>query len=221
MRRYFVRSSLSRFILPGCILLAVGCSGGTASQGHLTAHSPVAATPSSPSPHPTSTPVTVAVVTPTPAVTRPLPAATPGRCHTGGLRVALAGDEGAAGSVYLTFVLTNTGTSPCSLYGYVGMQMLNASGRALPTKVVRDGASSTTAGPSRFLLLPGTAAKFQASYEHAMQGGLPSVCPMAATLEITPPDEFDHQTIPLEMDPCLGQINVTPVEPPGALGSAS
>jgi hypothetical protein len=164
-------------MVSGCILLAVGCSGGTASQGRPTAHSPVAATPSSPSPHPTSTPVagTVAVVTPIPAVTRPVPATTPGRCHTGGLTVALAGDNGAAGSVYLTFVLTNTGTSPCSLYGYVGMQLLNASGQALPTKVVRNGVGSTTAGPSRFLLLPGTAANFRASYEHATQGGLPSV----------------------------------------------
>jgi hypothetical protein len=165
--------------------------------------------------------VTVAVVTPIPAVTRPVPATTPGRCHTGGLTVALGGENGAAGSVYLTFVLTNTGTSPCSLYGYVGMQLLNASGQALPTKVVRDGVGPATAGPSRFLLLPGTAANFRASYEHATQGGLPSVCPMAARLEITPPDEFDHQTIPLDMNPCLGQINVTPVGPPGALGSAS
>jgi uncharacterized protein DUF4232 len=221
MRRYFVRSFLSRFILSGCILLAVACSGGSASHGRLTAHSPVAATPSGPSPHPTSTPAAVAVVTPTPAVSRPLPAAVPGRCHTGGLTVALAGDNGAAGSVYLTFVLANTGTSPCSLYGYVGMQMLDASGRALPTKVVRNGVGATTAGPSRFLLPPGTAANFRASYELATQGGLPSVCPMAARLEITPPDEFDHQTIPLDMDPCLGQINVTPVAPPGALGSAS
>jgi hypothetical protein len=56
---------------------------------------------------------------------------------------------------------------------------------------------------------------------HGEQGGTESVCPTAAMLEITPPDEFDHLTIPLEMNPCRGEIDVTPVRPPGALGSAS
>jgi hypothetical protein len=168
----------------------------------------------------TPSPAATAAATPTPAPSVAGAAPTPDRCHTAGLAVANAGMDGAAGTIYLTFVLTNTGTAPCSLYGFVGMQMLNAAGRPLPTDVVRTGVAGTPAGPTQFLLDPGSAANFQADYNHATLGGPESICPTAAKLEITPPDEFDHLTIPVDMDPCLGHINVTPVRPPGALGSA-
>lgn len=182
-----------------------------AAVNHVTS-SPV---PSAAAPSATASPAPVHPTTPTPT-----PAAAPDRCHTGGVLISFAGSQGAAGTIVDTFRVANTGSTPCSLYGFVGMLMLDASGAPLPTRVVRNGGIfGTQAGPSRFLLQPGSAASFLAAWSDVPHGS-EGQCPQAARLEITPPDEFDHVIIPVSgwsLAPCGGgEIDVTPIRAPGA-----
>ena len=142
------------------------------------------------------------------------------RCHTGGLTVASTGSQGALGTIVATLRVTNTGPAPCSLYGFVGMQMLDPGGVPLPTRVVRNGGFfSTQAGPSRFVVQPGGSGTFQMAWSDVPHGN-ETTCPQAARLELTPPDEFDHLLVPLTnlyLAPCGGgEIDVTPIRAAGA-----
>lgn len=141
------------------------------------------------------------------------------RCHTSGLAISFIGSEGAAGHIFDTLALTNTTNAPCSMFGFVGAQMLNAAGQELPTRVVRNGGFfSTQPGPTTFVLQPGAAALFQIEWSDVPTGDEMS-CPSAASLEVTPPDEFDFLVLPVRgfgLAPCnAGTIDVTPVLPPG------
>jgi hypothetical protein len=145
------------------------------------------------------------------------------RCHTGHLLVGFVASEGAAGTIVDTFRMANTGPSPCTLFGFVGMLMLDSSGRALSTRVVRNGGIfSTQAGPSRLLVQPGSAATFQAAWSDVPHGS-EGPCPEAARLEVTPPDEFDDSVIAVSgwsLAPCGGgEIDVTPIRAAGAGGA--
>lgn len=173
-------------------------------------------TTAAPSPAPSPSPGAPAAPTPTAAPT----AAAVDRCHTGGLLISFAGSQGALGTIADTFRVANTQPSACTLYGFVGMLMLDAGGAPMTTRVVRNGGIfATQAGPSQFLLQPGTAASFQAAWSdvpHVSE----TTCPQAARLEITPPDEFDHLIIPVSgwnLAPCGGgEIDVTPIRAAGA-----
>jgi hypothetical protein len=151
------------------------------------------------------------------------------RCHTRQLALKFAGAQGAAGTSFLTFRLANTGTAPCLAGGFVGMQMLDAAGGALPTRVVRNGGFfANQPPPSRFSLRPAgsgpqaaTAATFQVAYSNVPRAG-EAPCPEAFQLVVTPPDEFDHVVIAVQgwtLAPCNhGELDVTPLRPPGVAG---
>jgi hypothetical protein len=135
------------------------------------------------------------------------------------LLVSFAGSEGAAGTIVDTLRMTNIGQSACTLYGFVGMLMLDASGRPLTTRVVRNGGIfSTQAGPSRFVVQPGATATLQAAWSDAPHGS-ETVCSAAARLEVTPPDEYDQRVIAVSgwnLAPCGGgEIDVTPIRAAG------
>ncbi|PXX68372.1 uncharacterized protein DUF4232 [Nocardia tenerifensis] len=74
------------------------------------------------SPEPSPTTATAATShRPTPTVTTSLPTAAPTdvpACAPGTLTVSLGKQSGAAGSLYVPIVFTNTGPTPCSLSGY-------------------------------------------------------------------------------------------------------
>ncbi len=186
-------------------------------------HPPVAVNHVHSTPLPTSTVAIPASVTPLPrpaAQAIPTTAALPNRCPTASLLISFVGSEGAAGTIVDSFRMANTGSSACTLYGFVGMLMLDASGHALSTRVVRNGGIfSTQAGPSRFLLQPATAATFQAAWSDVPHGS-EGPCPEAARLEVTPPDEYDHRVLPVSgwsLAPCGGgEIDVTPIRAAGA-----
>jgi hypothetical protein len=116
--------------------------------------------------------------------------------------------------------MTNATPAACSLFGFVGMQMLDSTGNELPTRVVRNGGQlSSQAGPSRFDLPGGQAATFTVSYGQ-VPAGSETRCPEAARLIVTPPDEFDNVTVEVNgfrLAPCNGgELDVTPMRPPGA-----
>jgi hypothetical protein len=140
-------------------------------------------------------------------------AASGSHCPASQLAGSQVGSEGAAGTVELTFALRNTGTTSCVLEGYPGGLLLDGSGQALPTTVERGGTLKFEAVPvSTVTLAPGATAWFNLGFSDVPTGTETS-CPAAASLEITPPNAYDHLTVPASgLAPCgQGTVTVSPV----------
>jgi hypothetical protein len=147
-----------------------------------------------PTPIAAGTPTPIAAGTPTPLVI-PSPTTPFLRCDTADLEMQLIKEAAAAGNIGGTIEIRNKSNRNCDLYGYAGMQLLDAAGRPLATKVVW----STN---SFFLPTPAT--------EDAV--GLP-----AGTVPITPERPIPgHAYIPVSwndvLEPCsdAAQLKVTP-----------
>jgi hypothetical protein len=122
--------------------------------------------------------------------------------------------------------MSNNGKEPCLMRGFVGMQMLDAAGAAMPTRVVRNGGMFANQPPvSSFMLPPSgagapaaTASTFLVAYSTVPRTA-ETVCPQAYQLLVTPPEEFDSLSIAVEgwtLAPCnRGELDVTPLRPPG------
>jgi hypothetical protein len=146
------------------------------------------------------------------------------RCHTSQLAIAFAGGQGAAGTIFLTFRLTNRAPSACTLHGFVGMQMLDAGGQPLPTRVVSNGGVFSNQPPaSTFTLGPAAtranaSSTFQLAYSNVRRAA-EVACPPAFELLVTPPDEVEHLSMAARgwsLAPCnRGELDLTPLRPPG------
>ena len=83
--------------------------------------------------------------------------------------------NGAAGTISLAVTMVNKRPRTCTMKGYPGMQLLDASGNSLPTNVVRGGGSDFSAPaanqpPSLVTLAAGQQASFSLSYEDVPVG---------------------------------------------------
>lgn len=159
----------------------------------------------------TAAPASSTTTTP-PGSTTTTGAAGPVRCATAALTGSVVGSSGAAGTIETTVALKSTGTAPCSLAGYPGLQMLSASGSSLPTLVVRKGSYSfTSMAPTGVLVAPGQSAYFNIGYSDVPVGN-ESSCPTSASIEVTPPNAFDHLVMTAALAPCGGgTLVVSPV----------
>jgi Protein of unknown function (DUF4232) len=128
--------------------LIAGCSSGSSDVGASsgsplpTASSPSAAVSLSPSPTPTHTRASVTASpspTPTATVTVTLPT-TAAPCSSSHLRLSLTSGQGTAGTTFQAVVLTNTGSRPCTLFGYPGVSFVNSGGSIIGKPSSRDGA---------------------------------------------------------------------------------
>ena len=90
----------------------------------------------------------------------------------------------------------------------------------MPTKVIRGGTYSfTSMAPTTVTLAPGDSAYFNIGYSDVPVGGETS-CPSSASLEITPPNAYDHLVLPVTLAPCGGgTLVVSPVFPSQGSGS--
>jgi hypothetical protein len=115
----------------------------------------------------------------------------------------------------MAVTMTNQGTT-CTLDGYPGMQLLDASSSPITTTVVRGGGPSfadaaANLPPASVTLASGAVAKFSFSYEDVPVGNETS-CPTSTSSEITPPNDTAYAVIPLAVAPCdNGTIHVSPV----------
>ncbi|HXO58613.1 MAG TPA: DUF4232 domain-containing protein [Candidatus Acidoferrum sp.] len=145
-------------------------------------------------------------ISPSPTVyaLAPIPAGT-ARCHTSQLEVALLGAGAATGNVRNSFEMRNRSSAPCWVYGYVGFQLLEAHGRALPQSLSRTTYSffGQSDPPTRILLPPATPplhsrAAGHAFFEVASEDVTCNSNQMSAVanLEIWPPDEYAALVIP-------------------------
>jgi len=111
-------------------------------------------------------------------------------CRTSDLSARLGPIGAGAGQRYETLTLVNRSHHVCHTYGYVGMQFLDASGRTLPTTVVRD----RSRRPQRVVLAPGARARTQLHWSVVPGRTDPSgQCgPAPRPVEVTPPDQPSH-----------------------------
>jgi hypothetical protein len=199
--------SSARRLLPALLLVALaGCSfeGSVSADGSSSSH-PRSATGTAGSSTSTSPPTGGASST----ATGQAPAgsttsgATPGgtgRCHTGDLTGSLRPGDSGAGQRHATLVLTNTGGRTCTITGYGGVGLVDASGAALPTHQVR----VSPPAPAAVTLRPGASAGSQLHWSAVPGSGDATTedCqPTAATLQVIPPDETQPLSVPWTQGP--------------------
>jgi hypothetical protein len=112
----------------------------------------------------------------------------PIRCSAGVLRGRVEPGEPGAGQRYARLVVTNAGGAACTLYGYGGLQLVDGSGRPVPTDLRRN----EQPGPAMVRLAPGQSAAKNLHWTVVPGSGESDTgpCePAAATISVIPPDE--------------------------------
>jgi hypothetical protein len=132
------------------------------------------------------------------------------RCRLSQLALAQPKSTGAAGSVRMRFVFTNVSATTCELFGFPGMQLLNARGAALPTYVRRGTSTVVPAEPEADVVMTHSQhASFYAGYSDVPTGS--QACKVSTSVEVTPPNDTKHFTLKLAIAPCGGIVTVSPV----------
>jgi Protein of unknown function (DUF4232) len=134
-------------------------------------------------------------------------------CEASNLHAALAGSEGAAGTIELTFSLTNAAGTSCAMNGYPDVQLLDSTGSSMATTVNRGGGLAFENVPaSTVSLAPGRSAYFNLGYSDVTVG-TETGCPAASQVRITPPGSMSSAVVPVsDLDACGGgAVHVSPV----------
>ncbi|WP_144672709.1 DUF4232 domain-containing protein [Arthrobacter sp. U41] len=189
-QRFNTRLAFTTAAAAAALFLA-GCGAGAAqSQTSSTPASSPASSSSAPaasapaaSAAATGTPASASASTAAPASSAP---AGPALCRSAGLTATVdSTGGGAAGSVYMKLILTNSGTGPCLLKGFAGVSLTaNATGAPIGAAAARD-ESTSAAG---VLLAPGQAGAATLRYSQAANYPDCSVTP-AAGFRIYPPED--------------------------------
>lgn len=138
-------------------------------------------------------------------------------CQTEQLQPSLASEQGATGQLQMVVALRNVSTSPCVLSGYPGLQLFDAGGRPLPTRVVHGGTHGAAPAPHDVVVQPAGTASFAVAYSH-IPGSTGTSCPTAQRLGITPPGSDGRLPLEETLDPCGGVLHVSPVASGAAAG---
>jgi hypothetical protein len=162
------------------------------------------ATPSSTAPAKSTT--TVQAPTPTSPSTSGTPISTlpaaGGPCASSHLSLSLGQGQGAAGTVELPLVFTNTGTVACTLQGYPGVSAVGANGVQLGVPAVRRG---TAPGPLVTLASGGTTRALFTFTNPLIQCSAPTT---ALGLRVYPPNQTEAAFVPTTaVGECSGPPN--------------
>ena len=158
----------------------------------------------------TTGPGTTVSPTTLPAPTAPLQTPKAATCATDHLSGRLTGQNGTAGGVASTLVVTNTGSSVCTLYGYPGVSYVDAHGNLVGAPAIRSPRSVQTV-----TLAPGGAAGaplLETDPHNYPQPG----CQLTAFtgLRVYPPGDRASLIIPQPGDTCANPAdNVLQVGP--------
>ncbi|WP_160667972.1 DUF4232 domain-containing protein [Pseudarthrobacter sp. ATCC 49987] len=181
-------------------LFLAGCGAGT----------PQSQTSSTPASSAASSPSQSAAAAAGPSSATPAPAAStpagPALCKAAGLTATTdATGGGAAGSVYMQLILTNSGAEPCRLLGFAGVSLTaDANGEPIGAPAARDEATPAT----DVLLAPGQAGTATLRYTQARNYSDCTVVP-AAGFRIYPPEDTASLFIAEPHDACSNAgINV-------------
>lgn len=159
----------------------------------------------------TTTSSTTTSSTPTTTTTTTAPDTT---CKTSNLAAKLNEGSPGAGQRYATLVFTNNGGQPCTMVGFIGMQLRGSGGSTLPTNVVRNADVPTMT----VTLAPNESAFTMLHWGIVAGAGEPNDAPCQPTptqVEITPPNETDFLVQPWTFgEVCQqGMIDVDTMQP--------
>jgi hypothetical protein len=133
-------------------------------------------------------------------------------CLVGQLAVTLTPGSPGAGQRYATVTFTNNGTRACTMFGYIGMQLLGAGSSPIPTNVVRD----TDQPKTTVTLAPGGKSFTTLHWAGIPVGSEGNPCePVPQQVQITPPNETHFLVAPWTQDSVCGHgtIDTEPVRP--------
>jgi hypothetical protein len=200
------------------VVMALPACGGSSSTANSSAHgtggapasttsSSPSATSTSPSAHATGSVSSSA----TTADTAPAGAAAISGCPTSTLHLSFVSGQGAGGTAYLTYALTNVGRQTCTLFGYPGVSILNAAGHIVQHPAQRGGIQA----PNRVRLVT-LAGGRQARFIVTSSDVIPSPgCTHAftgTTLQVFPPNQRQALSVPRPGQFC--NLHVGPVQGP-------
>jgi hypothetical protein len=133
-------------------------------------------------------------------------------CLVGQLSAAITNANAGAGQREATVVFANTGSQSCTMFGYIGMQLLGTGGASIPTNVVR-----TPGSPTLVTVAPGAKASAALQWGAIAGSGEPTngPCePEPQQVQITPPNETHQLVVAWTGGPVCeqGTINTKPVQ---------
>ncbi|HEX3723372.1 MAG TPA: DUF4232 domain-containing protein [Nitrolancea sp.] len=136
-----------------------------------------------------------------------------GTCQPWQLSLTPGAGNAATGHREYIYTFQNVSQVPCTLYGYPGMQMYDATGAPLPTTVIRGGAFEfRDVTPQTVMMAPGAQSSFAIGFTVIPSGSeTQSSCPESSRLLVTPPNDYSQLGLAASLDPCGGMINVSPV----------
>lgn len=178
------------------VLLLGGCASTPPSPAASSAGTPTASSSSSPSAAATAGTETAQS---TPAAPPAAPQAGTALCTAANLKATTdATGGGAAGSVYMQLILTNSGTAPCLLKGYAGVSLAaDANGDPIGAAATRDDSTPI----ADVLLAPGQAGAATLRYTQA--GNFPDCAPIqAAGFRVYPPEDTASLFVADPRDAC-------------------
>jgi hypothetical protein len=124
--------------------------------------------------------------------------------------------QGAAGTITGTIVITNAGSTPCTVNGYPTLALSSGSGAPLTVTIVNgltvNVSAQANAPPSTVVLAAAGTAQFAYQYSDVPTGAQTS-CPESEGASVTLPNGGGSSpTFPLTMAPCNnGTVYVSPV----------
>ena len=137
---------------------------------------------------------------------------TPPRCYIGDLAAGFHGYQMEMGSRGFILTLTNISNHSCTLYGFPGLELLNAKLQPLPTKTLWGMTNfDRNQVKSLITLSPGETASADISFGVY---GTPANSVLATYLEVTPPNCYSHFILKIPYGPVLvylHQVQVTPM----------
>jgi Domain of unknown function (DUF4232) len=181
-----------------------------------------AACSSSPSPSASSTTTTAAhhasdrTTTTTTAAASSSSTSTSAAVTSCSIKGASGQGQGAAGTITGTIVVTNAGSSPCTVNGYPTLGLYSGSGAPLTVTIVNgltvNVSAPANAGPSTVTIAPGGTAQVAYQYSDVPTGAQTS-CPESESASVTLPNgRGSTPAFALTASPCNnGTVYVSPV----------
>jgi hypothetical protein len=195
------------FAAVAVVLAAAGCTAGhTGVTGSATssASAPTSDVPGASASVPTTSGTSAG--TPTPE----LSSQNMQRCHTSDLTGHVEGHGAGAGQRYAALGLTNKTATVCKIYGYPGLQLVDAYGSAMPTTARRDEAVA----PTLLMVKPAQTvwAVLHWTVVPAEDETANHCAPGPTSLRVIPPDETTQLTMTFDYGPICqhGTIMVSP-----------
>ncbi|HEY2003548.1 MAG TPA: DUF4232 domain-containing protein [Candidatus Saccharimonadia bacterium] len=121
-------------------------------------------------------------------------------CQTSVLAATLTSSGGAAGTIYYSLALKNTGAKTCTERGYPGVSLVDGSGSMLGQPATRN--SSVT--PQTITLSPGASVYAQVGVPNAGNFGPGQCSANSAALRVYPPDQTQYLQVNAQLQSCPG-----------------